>query len=198
MQNKNDDQLVRIVVKRTDCRDFYDSNWDVEILLPNKTIRSHIVRDHLETGDSISYAILQAIESKLNVFGQIRNVWSADTAHPSYNDKWSKENPSAGQCYVTAHNIFDIYGGDIILCKVGRNTHFYNRLFGVNIDLTKDQFGKDSPAKYNYEKVANKPISNSSCFNRYILIKSRIVLDFDAVDEDCIKSLAQKASIYDG
>lgn len=196
MKKENNDQLVSIAVKRTDYRQFYDSNWDVEISLPNKTIKSHIVRDDLETENSLSSAVLQIIESKLNVFSQIKHAWSADTAHPSYADKWSKENPSTGQCYATAHNIFDIYGGDIISCKVGRNTHFYNRLFGINIDLTKDQFGKDSHIEYNHEKLANKLISSSSCFNRYMLIKRNIVLDFDSINEDCIKSLDQRGSIY--
>ena len=68
MKKENNDQLVFIVVKRTDYRQFYDSNWDVEISLPNKTIKSHIVRDDLETENSLSSAVLSfALLSFLDV-----------------------------------------------------------------------------------------------------------------------------------
>ena len=49
---------------------------------------------------------------------ELRKSWCRATAHPSYQKDWTEDNPSYGQCCVTALVIQDLYGGDIYECKV--------------------------------------------------------------------------------
>lgn len=74
----------------------------------------------------------------------IRDAWSLDTAEED--DGWTPDNPSRGQCDVTALVVQDLLGGDILGADVfldGERIegHMWNRLVsGVDVDLTRDQF----------------------------------------------------------
>ena len=61
--------------------------------------------------------------------------WSSQTS-----SLWSAESPSRGQCGVTALVLQDHFGGEILKTRVGTAWHFYNRLGGVGVDATADQF----------------------------------------------------------
>ena len=74
--------------------------------------------------------------------------WCKETAHPAYQKIWSEDNPSAGQCAVTALVVQDLYGGDIYSCKVGRNSHFINIIADKIVDMTADQFGGAANIQY--------------------------------------------------
>jgi hypothetical protein len=68
--------------------------------------------------------------------------WSRET---SYCPKaWSKENPAAGQCLVTALIVQDHFGGYLLSGTVNKVSHWWNELSsGEEIDLTIQQFGED-------------------------------------------------------
>ena len=76
----------------------------------------------------------------------LRAAWGPDTCDPHDLENWRPDNPSRGQCGVTALVIQDLLGGDLILgevyvgkSKVGH--HYWNRLpDGSEVDLTADQF----------------------------------------------------------
>ena len=74
----------------------------------------------------------------------IREAWSLDTADED--DGWTPENPSRGQCDITALVVQDVLGGDLLGADVyldGERIegHMWNRLAsGIEIDLTRDQF----------------------------------------------------------
>ncbi|WP_308812018.1 YunG family protein [Streptomyces sp. MA5143a] len=78
----------------------------------------------------------------------LRASWSADTC--SLDDLasagWQPDNPSWGQCDVTALVLHDIFGGDLMLGDVHSGGehygyHWWNRLpSGVELDLTREQF----------------------------------------------------------
>ena len=58
---------------------------------------------------------------------------------------WTVDNPSRGHCAVAALTLHDLIGGDLLLAIVERDDvqvgyHYWNRLAGVDIDLTRDQF----------------------------------------------------------
>ena len=68
---------------------------------------------------------------------ELRKAWCRETAHPSYQKKWSEYNPSFGQCLVTALCVQDKIGGDIYECFVNGKRHFINRTQdGCNKDFT--------------------------------------------------------------
>lgn len=69
-------------------------------------------------------------------------AWTRET---SSDPDWSPENPALGQCAVTACVVQDVIGGDIVWCDValpGGKTvsHYFNRVNGQDVDLTRQQF----------------------------------------------------------
>ncbi len=70
--------------------------------------------------------------------------WSSDTSADP--EGWTAENPSWGQCAVTACMAQDLFGGEIIWATAitpddERHSHYFNRLpDGTILDLTRDQF----------------------------------------------------------
>ena len=73
----------------------------------------------------------------------IRSSWSRDTSATP--ELWSEENPARGQCDASSFVAWEYLGGDLVLGKVfvdGEQTehHYWNRIGGVDVDLTSDQF----------------------------------------------------------
>lgn len=58
---------------------------------------------------------------------------------------WSSDNPARGHCAMAALTLNDLLGGDLLLATVDRDGvqvgyHYWNRLAGVDVDLTRAQF----------------------------------------------------------
>ena len=76
----------------------------------------------------------------------IRSSWSVETCDPTDEERWTPENPSLGQCAVTALVVHDLLGGELLEAEVHytdgtrQGFHYWNRLAGVDIDLTRAQF----------------------------------------------------------
>jgi hypothetical protein len=74
----------------------------------------------------------------------VRDSWGVDTADEE-ND-WTPDNPSCGQCDVTALVVQDLVGGELLGADVylgGERVeaHMWNRLAsGIDVDLTREQF----------------------------------------------------------
>jgi len=62
--------------------------------------------------------------------------WSLETG-----SKWTAENPSRGQCSVTALVINDLFGGRLLKTTVDEQWHYYNWIQGQRFDFTMKQFG---------------------------------------------------------
>lgn len=75
------------------------------------------------------------------LWGVLNGSWNKATSN---DPEWTISNPSRGQCAVTALVVNDFLGGDIIRCEVYegavRTSHYFNRVDGKLIDLTRDQF----------------------------------------------------------
>jgi len=76
----------------------------------------------------------------------IRSAWSRETCDEVDVDDWSVTNPARGQCGATALTLHDLLGGDLLEAEVlhsdgsRQGYHAWNRLAGVEIDLTVEQF----------------------------------------------------------
>jgi hypothetical protein len=69
-----------------------------------------------------------------------QECWRRETSYDP--EKWSPENPTHGQCAITALVIQDLLGGDLLKGKVNGADHYWNRLpDSSEFDLTRDQFG---------------------------------------------------------
>ncbi len=76
------------------------------------------------------------------VIAAIRSSWSAETcAH----ETWGEDNPARGQCEPSSFVAWRYLGGDLVLASVlvdGEQVehHYWNRIDGEDIDLTREQF----------------------------------------------------------
>lgn len=74
-----------------------------------------------------------------------RAAFAKETCSEDDLPSWTPENPSRGHCAVAALTLNDLVGGDLLLATVERDGvqtgyHYWNRLAGIDVDLTRDQF----------------------------------------------------------
>lgn len=104
----------------------------------------------------------------------LERAWSKETSVDPAG--WSVANPAWGQCAVTALVVQDLYGGDLLRCKVRGISHYLNRLVsGDEVDLTRDQFGTEqSPATLPELRTREFVLSFPDTAQRYSLLKARV------------------------
>lgn len=74
----------------------------------------------------------------------LSKIWCADTCAPRMRDEWSPQNPTLGQCSITAFLMQDIFGGKVYgILRPGGNYHCFNDVGGCVFDLTSEQFGDE-------------------------------------------------------
>ena len=112
----------------------------------------------------------------------LRAAWGPDTCDPHDLPDWRPENPSRGQCGVTALLVQDLLGGELILgevftgdVKVGH--HYWNRLpDGRDIDFTADQFHPGEVVTGG-EPQYRPPDAPVRCREQYELLRRRVLAD---------------------
>lgn len=72
-------------------------------------------------------------------------VYARDTCAEDDLPYWSITNPSRGHCAVAALTIHDLLDGDLLVATIGTDGkqtgyHWWNRLNGVDLDMTRTQF----------------------------------------------------------
>jgi hypothetical protein len=90
-----------------------------------------------EAGNEISLEVLQSA---------IRASWCLETCDPTDAADWAVTNSSLGHCAVSALVVHDFFGGELLEAEVlfqngaHQGFHYWNRLAGVEVDLTREQF----------------------------------------------------------
>ena len=69
--------------------------------------------------------------------------WRAETSFSPA--EWTPDRPSFGQCAVTSMIIYDRFGGEILRTVNQGVVHYWNRVDGIEVDLTRDQFDTWAP-----------------------------------------------------
>ena len=104
------------------------------------------------------------------LFNVLLNVWCKETAYPSCQKDYDYDNdPTYGQCAITASLVYDLFDGTIYKLKVdGGGTHYFNKINGHYIDLTSN-FPSDVTCgcKYMQNCFSASALSKSptSCFS---------------------------------
>ena len=88
--------------------------------------------------------------------GALTKAWSAETSYDP--PSWTQDNPAWGQCAITACIVQDKLGGEIVgadavLPDGQKIPHFFNKIEGRLIDLTREQFPAGTLIK------AGKPVT---------------------------------------
>lgn len=110
-----------------------------------------------------------------DLFGILLEVWCKETAYPSCQKDYNRENdPTYGQCAITAMLVYDMFGGTIHKIRVtGGGTHYFNQINGHYIDLTSDQFALyNIPVSYDSNEAVLREYcgKNADTKNRYLLL----------------------------
>lgn len=93
------------------------------------------------------------IKTPIDLYDKLCDIWSADTCAPRMRHEWSINNPTLGQCSITAFLAQDIFGGDVYGLKTeSGGIHCYNVVDGICFDLTSEQFGEKA-ANLDYTPV---------------------------------------------
>lgn len=84
----------------------------------------------------------KGINTPIDLYNALSNIWCADTCAPRMRHEWTKENRTLGQCSITAFLAQDIFGGEVYgILRPGGNYHCYNMVGERRFDLTSEQFG---------------------------------------------------------
>lgn len=88
----------------------------------------------------------------------LSDLWCAETCPPRMRDRWTRENPTLGQCSITSFVMQDIYGGKVMGIPLDDgNFHCFNVVETDGgqcvFDLTKEQF---QDKKVDYENATEQ------------------------------------------
>ncbi len=102
--------------------------------------------------------------------------WSVETCAPGLRSEWNEENPSLGQCAITALIVNDYFGGKIMRCMASSGSHYYNIIVDDSlVDLTVEQFLGEIPDYANgEERTREYLLGNEDTKNRYLLLNRHL------------------------
>ncbi len=87
----------------------------------------------------------EGIRTPRDLYDALGEIWCEYTCAPRLRKGWSRENPTLGQCSVTAFLAQDIFGGKVYgILRPGGNYHCYNVVGDCVFDLTSEQFGDEA------------------------------------------------------
>lgn len=121
--------------------------------------------------------------SKINsldeLFTILLETWCKESAYPSCQKDYIYDNdPTYGQCAITATLVYDMFGGTIHKIRVdGGETHYFNKINGHYIDLTRDQFDLyNISIEYEPNEIVLREYcrKNANTMKRYNLLIDRI------------------------
>jgi len=105
--------------------------------------------------------------------------WSIQTCDPTDVPVWTADEPSRGQCAVTALVVHDLLGGQLLEAEVHhadgspQGFHYWNRLAGVDVDLTRRQFsgGEVVQAPHLIDRLPSAPWKAQ---DQYVIFRDRV------------------------
>jgi hypothetical protein len=106
----------------------------------------------------------------MSLFAAIRDAWAADT---STDPAWSMDCPARGQCAVTALVIQDYLGGQLMRAEIEGISHYWNRVSGGDVDLTREQFHGFAPTVTG-SRSRSYVLSFSDTVRRYQTLSNRV------------------------
>ncbi len=121
----------------------------------------------------------KGIDTLHKLYAVLRQSWKADTAYKSCKSEWVPNDPSYGQCAITALLVHDMFGGSIHRIRVsGGGTHYFNKLDGCYVDLTREQFDLyDIPVEYEPNEEMSREYcgTNPDTHARYLQLQRNII-----------------------
>ena len=106
----------------------------------------------------------------------LSGIWAADTCAPRMRQNWTPDNPTLGQCSITAFLMQDIFGGKVLgMRRRSGNVHCFNDVDGCVFDLTSEQFGGEALDYSNCpEQRREDHFAKAEKLARYELLRDRL------------------------
>lgn len=107
----------------------------------------------------------------------LSSIWCAETCAPRMRDNWTADNPTLGQCSITAFLIQDLFGGKVRgILRPGGNYHCFNDVDGCVFDLTSEQFGNEKLDYCNCpQQYRETHFAKTEKKKRYELLRSKVL-----------------------
>ena len=107
----------------------------------------------------------------------LSGLWRADTCAPRMRGAWRADDPTRGQCSITAFLMQDVFGGSVYGVPLeDGNVHCFNAVGGCVFDLTSEQFGDAVPDYANCsEQFRERHFAKEEKRERYALLKRRLI-----------------------
>lgn len=134
-------------------------------------------------------AAFKGIDTLHKLYAVLRQTWKSDTAYRSCQTEWIPTDPSYGQCAITAMLVYDMFGGSIHRIRVnGGGTHYFNKIDGHYVDLTREQFDLyDIPITYEPNELMDREYcgKNPDTKSRYHQLQRNIISYLKNAPDSC-------------
>ena len=122
------------------------------------------------------------VTTPFELYDVLKDIWCADTCAPRMRKDWNPDNPTMGQCSITAFLVQDIFGGKVFGVPLeDGNYHCYNVVQMPDgseclFDLTSEQFG-DKKLSYenNPEQFREVHFAKEEKHQRYNYLKAELL-----------------------
>ncbi len=118
------------------------------------------------------------IHTPRDLYDALKDCWSRETCTARMRSRWSPDDPTVGQCTITAFLAQDIFGGKV--CGIRRpdgSCHCYNEVRDCVFDLTSEQFGAEARNlvyRQNPEQSREEHFAKDDKAERYERLRSRL------------------------
>lgn len=117
-----------------------------------------------------------AIATPRDLYEALLPLWRPETCTPRMRRRWTADNPTLGQCAITAFLAQDLFGGLVFGVPLGDgNFHCFNVVGTHEFDLTSEQF--DHPLDYGerYEQFRDVHFARVEKKERYELLRRALL-----------------------
>jgi len=115
----------------------------------------------------------------------LKKLWDRYSCTPRLREKWSEEDPSVGQCTITAVLVQEIFGGRIFAMTLEEGGfHHYNEVDGRIFDLASEQMqGRTLVYDCAIERSAQELLERPERHQRYLYLKDKLDRELGLTDE---------------
>ena len=125
------------------------------------------------------------IKDPRDLYDALSELWCVDTCAPRLRSEWTIDNPTLGQCSITAFLAQDIFGGEVYgIERNDGNFHCYNVVGDIVFDLTSEQFkGEQLPYEGNPKQLREVHFAKEEKKLRYELLRSLLFKRQDRLED---------------
>ncbi|MBR4161905.1 MAG: hypothetical protein IKR11_00190 [Solobacterium sp.] len=123
----------------------------------------------------------EIIKNPEELFAILLRCWCAETCTPRLRNQWKQDNPTLGQCAVTAFLVQDLLGGEVygIPLKDG-GVHCFNVVDQCLFDLTSEQFQGEKLDYDNSEiQSRHQHFQRKEKQERYELLREKVLQELN-------------------